>query len=83
MTSETIKQIVNEATTDSSGKWLGTEDVENLLYNTLQECVTIIETTPLHCAYTTHDLGTVQCTIEQTVKLVRNKFGLKNIKDFK
>ncbi len=82
MTSEAIKKIVKEAKADVSGKWLSSGNVENLLYNTLQECVAVIEDTPIHCAYTTHDLGTVQCTIKTTVELVRNKFGLKEYQGF-
>ena len=82
MTSEPIKQIVKEAKTDISGKWLSAENVEDLLYNVLQDCVTVIEDTPLHCAYTTHDVGTVQCTIEKTVELVRNKFGLNKYQGY-
>ena len=40
----------------------------------LNEVIVAIEKTPTHCAFTTHDLGTVRCTIQKTVETVKNHF---------
>jgi len=40
----------------------------------INECITAIESTPKHCAYTTHDLGTVECTIQKSIEAVKNHF---------
>lgn len=40
----------------------------------IKECIVAIEKTPTHCAFTTHDLGTVQCTIQKTVETVKDHF---------
>ena len=38
------------------------------------ECVTAVKNTPTHCAYTTHDLGTVTCTIDKSIENMYNHF---------
>lgn len=40
----------------------------------VKECIEIVKNTPTHCAYTTHDLATVQCTIQKSVELLTEKF---------
>ena len=40
----------------------------------IKECVEVIKTTPRHCAFTTHDLGMVECTIQKVVETVTNHF---------
>ena len=40
----------------------------------IKECIEVIKTTPRHCAFTTHDLGMVECTINKVVETVRNHF---------
>ena len=43
----------------------------------LLECIDLVETTPRHCAFTTYDLGTVECTIQKTSERLHEHFGLK------
>lgn len=40
----------------------------------INECIVAIEKTPRHCAYTTHDKGTVECTIQKTIETVKDHF---------
>lgn len=40
----------------------------------IDECIVAIKETPRHCAFTTYDLGTVNCTIDKTVETVINHF---------
>jgi hypothetical protein len=40
----------------------------------LEECIKVVQDTPTHCAYTTHDLGVVQCTIQKSVDALREYF---------
>ena len=41
----------------------------------LKECIQIVENTPTNCAFTTHDLGTVQCTISKSVEELKKHFN--------
>jgi hypothetical protein len=41
----------------------------------LAECIRVVEKTPTHCAYTTHDLIAVQCTIQKSVEELKNHFN--------
>jgi hypothetical protein len=50
--------------------------LEKLIEITIKECVVAIKNTPTHCAFTTHDLGTVQCTIDKTIETVYNHFNM-------
>jgi len=43
----------------------------------LLECIDLVETTPRHCAFTTYDLGTVECTIQKTSERLHEHFGMK------
>jgi len=50
--------------------------LNKLIDLTIKECIIAIKNTPTHCAYTTHDLGTVQCTIDKTIETVYNHFEM-------
>ena len=41
-----IKELVAGAKTDTSGKWMGVEDVEALAELIVQECASIVEGSP-------------------------------------
>lgn len=41
----------------------------------LAECIEVVKNTPLHCAYTTHDLIAVQCTIEKSIEELKKHFN--------
>ena len=40
----------------------------------INEAIQAIEKTPRHCAFTTHDLGIVECTIKKTIETVKTHF---------
>jgi len=42
----------------------------------LAECLDVVRNTPRHCARTTYDLDTVECTIENSVQALKNHFGV-------
>jgi hypothetical protein len=41
------------------------------------ECINLVETTPKHCAYTTYDLGVVDCTVQKASERLHEHFGIK------
>jgi hypothetical protein len=43
----------------------------------IKECIDLVETTPKHCAYTTYDLGVVDCTVQKVSERLHEHFGLK------
>ena len=46
----------------------------------IRECIDVIETAPTqHCAYTTHDKGTVDCAVGKAVAALHTHFELKTI----
>lgn len=40
----------------------------------LAECITVVQNTGKQCAYTTHDLDIVQCTIQKSVEALHDHF---------
>ena len=43
----------------------------------VEECVKIVENTGKQCAYTTYDLGVVECTIRQISQNLKQEFAIK------
>jgi hypothetical protein len=43
----------------------------------VEECLDAVDKTPAHCAFTTYDLGTVECTIQKSLDTITEKFNLK------
>jgi hypothetical protein len=76
---EKINNLVQSTKTDISGKWVSTENLENLVERVVKECIDVVELTPKHCAFTTHDLGTVECTIRKASEQLHNHFEIKKI----
>jgi len=76
---ENIKNIIESVGTDSSGRWVSINDVEDIVIKTVEECVLLVKTTPTHCAITTHDLSAVNCTIEKSIDKINKHFELKEI----
>lgn len=72
--SEKIKKIVERAKTDTSGRWISTEDVYQLLKDVTDESITAVKNTGKQCAYTTHDNGIVDCTIAKSVKILEDLY---------
>jgi hypothetical protein len=76
---EKINNLIQSTKTDISGKWVGIDNLENLVERVVRECIDVVESTPTHCAFTTHDLGTVKCTIEKASDQLYNHFEIKKI----
>ena len=75
---ENIKALVDAVGTDISGKWVSTDKLEHLVQDVLQECLVQIEVAnSQHCAYTTFDLGIVNCAKEKIVNHVKEHFDVK------
>ena len=55
---------------------VGGELLEKFADLIVKECIKAVEQTPKHCAYTTHDLGIVNCTIDKSVTALKEKFQL-------
>jgi hypothetical protein len=76
---ERIKLLAEQAgiyelnLSDETEYWIMEKFAELLLL----ECIELVETTPRHCAFTTYDLGTVECTIQKTSERLHEHFGLK------
>ena len=45
----------------------------------LLECIELVETTPRHCAFTTYDLGTVECTIQKASERLHEYYGIQRV----
>jgi hypothetical protein len=74
-----MKQVYKEIALQAGGSHypeVGGELLEKFADLLIKECLATIESTPKHCAYTTHDLGTVNCTIAKTIEHVKQKFEL-------
>ena len=55
---------------------VGGELLEKFADLLLKEVIKTVESTPKHCAYTTHDLGTVECTLDKVIETVKDRFQL-------
>lgn len=71
------KDLLTKIDTDVSGKWISVDKLDQIIQIIAQESLDTVANTPKHCAFTTHDLGIVECTISHSVKLIREKFSLK------
>jgi hypothetical protein len=74
-----MKDIYKEIALQAGGSHypeVGGELLEKFADLLLKEVIKTVESTPKHCAYTTHDLGTVDCTIIKIVETVKDKFQL-------
>lgn len=84
MKKEVVEQLIKKVGTDISGRWVNVRDVEKLIELTIRECIESIDQTPTHCAYTTHDMSTVKCTIGKSIDKLHSDFELTKYhsKDF-
>ena len=53
---------------------VGGELLERFADSLINECIEVVKETPIHCAYTTYDLGVVKCTIEKSVEKLQEHF---------
>ena len=75
---EQIKEIMIAAGTDSSGKWMGIDNIEKFTNLLLNDVIATIQQAPNTCAYTTFDLSVVKCTIANAVTTLKEHYGIKN-----
>lgn len=75
---EKIKEIMIAAGTDSSGKWMGIDNIEKFTNLLLNDVIDTIQQAPNTCACTTFDLSVVKCTIASTVKTLKEHYGIKH-----
>jgi hypothetical protein len=73
MKKELFKEIALQAG-GSHYPGVGGETLERFADLLLQEVIKAVESTPRHCAYTTYDLGVVECTIEKTINTIKERF---------
>ena len=74
-----ISNIIQLTKTDTSGKWVNITSLENLVERVVRECIDVVESTPNHCAFTTHDLSTVECTLGKASDQLYSHFEIKKI----
>jgi hypothetical protein len=72
------EEIIKKVGTDVSGKWIATEKADAIIKLTVDECIVAVENTGKQCAFTSHDLDTVDCTIEKSVQSIKQHFNLNN-----
>ena len=77
---ERIKEIWEKATVSTwprPGKFTAGEydyHLEKFAELIWQEAIDTVKETPTHCAFTTHQIGVVQCTIDKSVEVLEKKF---------
>jgi hypothetical protein len=73
-----MKKIIHDLALQTGGSHypgVGGELLEKFAELMLKECIRVVENTPTHCAYTTHDLSTVECTIRKSVEELKKHFN--------
>jgi hypothetical protein len=75
---ENIKSLINKVETDVSGKWINISQLDIFTEAVIIECLKQIEiANSRHCAYTTFDLGTVECAKEKIISHITEHFNVK------
>jgi hypothetical protein len=75
---ENIKSLINKVETDVSGKWINISQLEKYSQDVILECLNQIEiANSKHCAYTSFDLGTVECAKEKIMSHITEHFDIK------
>jgi hypothetical protein len=71
-----IEELIKQAGTDSSGKWISVEQAHRLANLIIDECYIAIENTNTSHVYTTFDQGQFKATIRKSKDAVKQHFGL-------
>lgn len=71
------QQLLQNLKKDTSGKWVRVEDVEQLLDAAIEQAIVAVNSTGTQCAYTTHDLVAVKCTINKCADTLKKHFGIE------
>lgn len=69
--------LIENVKKDTSGKWISVDDAEQLINDVIAQAVIAVQNTGKQCAYTTHDLIAVECTIAKSVQALKGHFGVE------
>jgi hypothetical protein len=72
-----ISELIELAGTDVSGKWIGRDNAEKLVYLVLRECYARIGSPVVdnRCVNTTFDKGLSDCVKQEIVKDLKEHFS--------
>jgi len=80
---ENVKTLIDTVGTDISRKWISAEKLETFAKDVIVECLKQIEVAnSQHCAYTTFDLGIVNCAKEKITDHIKEHFNVTSIEVF-
>jgi hypothetical protein len=70
---ERIREIAKDTgfKPDVSGRWMPADSFEKFVDTLLDECIKVVAQSPTSCAFTTYDLGMVECTIKKCTEELR------------
>ena len=72
-----MKQKIHDLALEAGGSHyptVGGATLEKFAELLIAECIRVVEATPLTCAYTTFQEGIVKCTIDESVKALKEHF---------
>jgi hypothetical protein len=72
-----MKQKIHDLALEAGGSHyptVGGANLEKFAELLIEECIRVVESTPLHCAKTTFQEDIVKCTIKQSVNALRENF---------
>lgn len=72
-----MKQKIHDLALEAGGSHypgVGGATLEKFAELLIAECIRVVEATPSTCAYTTFQEGIVKCTINESVKALRENF---------
>lgn len=73
------KEIFKEIALQAGGSHypeVGGTTLEKFAELLLEKVIEVVQKTPVHCAHTTYDLGTVECTIAKSVEMIEKTFDI-------
>ena len=72
-----MKQKIHDLALEAGGSHyptVGGVTLEKFAELLIEECIRVVEATPMHCATTTVQEGIVKCTISESVKTLKEHF---------
>ena len=72
-----MKQKIHDLALEAGGSHyptVGGTTLEKFAELLIEECIRVVEATPMHCATTTLQEGIVKCTISESVKTLKEHF---------
>lgn len=71
-----IQELIEQAGTDTSGKWMSIDNVQEFAKMLITECYIAIENTNTSHVYTTFDEGQFKTTISKSKDAIKQHFGV-------